>query len=122
MPHRACVWCFWCCGCFSACVTRSGSPPVCRFPSPALPGDTLTYNARLTSMNRRAARFEGEVLIGDRVWLGSRVMVMKGVEIGDDSVIAAGAVVTSSIPAGEGGAISALNSVVVTSTGATPGI
>ena len=40
------------------------------------------------------------VKIGDRVWLGSRVMVLKGVEIGDDSVIAAGAVVTNSIPPG----------------------
>lgn len=49
---------------------------------------------------RTSAGPSAPVHIGDRVWLGSRVMVMKGVEIGDDSVIAAGAVVTSSIPAG----------------------
>lgn len=39
-----------------------------------------------------------EVVIGDNVWLGSRVLVLKGVTIGRNSVIAAGAVVTVSIP------------------------
>lgn len=38
------------------------------------------------------------VCIGDNVWIGSRVMVLKGVNIGDHSVIAAGAVVTTDIP------------------------
>ncbi|MDB4754066.1 acyltransferase [Akkermansiaceae bacterium] len=38
------------------------------------------------------------VRIHDGVWLGSRVMVLKGVEIGENAVIAAGSVVTSSIP------------------------
>ena len=38
------------------------------------------------------------VEIGDNVWLGSRVMVLKGVSIGDNSVIAAMSVVTKSIP------------------------
>ena len=32
------------------------------------------------------------------MWLGSRVMVLKGVQIGEDAVVAAGAVVTRSIP------------------------
>ena len=39
------------------------------------------------------------VSIGDNVWLGSRVVVLKGVSIGDNSVIAAGSIVTQSIPA-----------------------
>lgn len=39
------------------------------------------------------------VKIGNNVWLGSRVMVLKGVTIGDNSVIAAGSVVTKSLPA-----------------------
>lgn len=38
------------------------------------------------------------VLIGDDVWLGSRVTVLKGARIGARSVIAAGAVVTGEIP------------------------
>lgn len=39
------------------------------------------------------------VFIGNNVWLGSRVMVLKGVTIGDNTVVAAGAVVTKSLPA-----------------------
>ena len=39
------------------------------------------------------------VTIGDNVWLGSRVMILRGVNIGDNSVIGAGSVVTHSIPA-----------------------
>ena len=38
------------------------------------------------------------VSIGDNVWLGSRIMVLKGVSIGSHSVIAAGSIVTQSIP------------------------
>ena len=35
-----------------------------------------------------------DIRIGDRVWLGARAMVMKGVSIGHDSVVGAGAIVT----------------------------
>jgi maltose O-acetyltransferase len=35
------------------------------------------------------------VRIGDRVWIGARVMVLPGVTIGDDVIVAAGAVVTA---------------------------
>jgi maltose O-acetyltransferase len=35
------------------------------------------------------------VRIGDRVWMGARVMVLPGVTIGDDVIVAAGAVVTA---------------------------
>jgi acetyltransferase-like isoleucine patch superfamily enzyme len=38
------------------------------------------------------------VVIEDRVWLGARVIVLKGVHIGQDSVVAAGSVVTSDVP------------------------
>ena len=37
--------------------------------------------------------------IGSRVWIGANVVITKGVTIGDNSVIAAGAVVTHDIPA-----------------------
>lgn len=38
------------------------------------------------------------VVIEDRVWLGSRVIILKGVHIGHDSVVGAGAIVTKSVP------------------------
>jgi len=38
------------------------------------------------------------VRVGNNVWLGSRVMVLKGVTIGDNSVVAAMSVVVHSIP------------------------
>jgi acetyltransferase-like isoleucine patch superfamily enzyme len=39
------------------------------------------------------------VVIGRNVWLGSKVIVARGVHIGDNAVIGAGAVVTRDIPA-----------------------
>jgi len=39
-----------------------------------------------------------DVQIGSNVWIGVNCIILKGVVIGDNSVIAAGSVVTSSIP------------------------
>jgi acetyltransferase-like isoleucine patch superfamily enzyme len=39
------------------------------------------------------------VEIGNNVWIGSRVIVLKGVHIGDGAVIGAGSVVTKDVPA-----------------------
>jgi acetyltransferase-like isoleucine patch superfamily enzyme len=41
-----------------------------------------------------------KTVIGDRVWLGANVTVLKGVTIGNDAVIGAGSVVTKDIPDG----------------------
>jgi acetyltransferase-like isoleucine patch superfamily enzyme len=40
----------------------------------------------------------GPIWIGDDVWIGARAIVLKGVEIGEGAVVAAGSVVTRSIP------------------------
>lgn len=47
----------------------------------------------------RPFRCTKPVVLGNNVWLGARVMVNKGVTIGDNSVIGAGSVVTADIPA-----------------------
>ena len=43
----------------------------------------------------------GAVSLGDHVWIGSKAIILKGVAIGNDSVVAAGAVVTHDVGAGE---------------------
>lgn len=42
----------------------------------------------------------GEVIVGNRVWIGTNVTILKGVRIGDGAVIAAGSVVTRDVPPG----------------------
>lgn len=50
---------------------------------------------------RRHLRPESQaIVLEENVWLGARVIVLPGVTIGRDSVIGAGSVVTSNIPAG----------------------
>jgi maltose O-acetyltransferase len=39
-----------------------------------------------------------DVVLEDNVWIGGKVIILKGVTIGKDSVVAAGSVVTHSIP------------------------
>lgn len=45
-------------------------------------------------------RDSAPITIGDRCWLGANVTVLPGVTIGDDVVVAAGAVVTRDLPGG----------------------
>ncbi|HXE46234.1 MAG TPA: acyltransferase [Conexibacter sp.] len=47
---------------------------------------------------QRQGMYSAPVRIGARAWLGMRVLVLPGVEIGDDAIVASGAVVSRSIP------------------------
>ena len=49
--------------------------------------------------NRSIERSNGDIIIGNDVWIGSRVMVLSGVTIGDGACIGACSVVTKDIPA-----------------------
>lgn len=49
---------------------------------------------------RREPGVTAPVLLRDNVWLGSEVMVLKGVEIGQDAVVGVRAVVSQSVAAG----------------------
>lgn len=40
------------------------------------------------------------VTIGDRVWIGAKAIILKGVTVGDGAVVAAGSVVTSDVAPG----------------------
>lgn len=47
----------------------------------------------------RPAIATAPVIISDNVWIGMNAVILKGVTIGENSVIAAGSVVTKSVPA-----------------------
>ena len=48
--------------------------------------------------DNRASMIPAPVVIGKNVWIGSHATVLAGVTVGDNSVIAAGAVVTKDVP------------------------
>jgi len=45
-------------------------------------------------------RLGAPIVIEDNVWIGTRAIILKGVTIGEGSVVGAGAVVTRSVPPG----------------------
>lgn len=48
---------------------------------------------------KRGNMFPAPVKIGNRVWIGAHATILSGVTIGDNSIVAAGAVVTKDVPA-----------------------
>lgn len=53
---------------------------------------------RLEPERRNELPESAPIILGENVWLGARVIVLRGVTIGADSVIGAGSVVTRDIP------------------------
>jgi maltose O-acetyltransferase len=49
-------------------------------------------------MNLQGFALEKQVVIGDDVWIGARVIILPGVHIGTGAVIGAGVVVTKDVP------------------------
>jgi acetyltransferase-like isoleucine patch superfamily enzyme len=68
-------------------------------------GALIGHNAVLATLNhdiapeKRNTMHPAPIVIGKNVWLGANVTVVPGVTIGDNAVIAAGAVVTKDVPA-----------------------
>ncbi len=67
-------------------------------------GDNCSISHDFTIMDSDAHKLNGvihtcPVSIENHVWIGTRVTIMNGVSIGEGAVIAAGALVTSDIPA-----------------------
>lgn len=68
---------------------------------------TFSWDVQLLDNDFHAITVDGveqpsaaPITLGDRVWVGTRAIVLKGVTIGDGAVVAAGAVVTKDVPAG----------------------
>ena len=65
-------------------------------------GTLISWDCCIMDRDYHAIR-EKEVMksihIGNRVWIGCKAIIFKGVTIGDGAVVAAGAVVTKDVPA-----------------------
>lgn len=49
---------------------------------------------------KRADMLPAPILLGKNVWVGAHATILSGVTVGDNAIIAAGAVVTKDVPAG----------------------
>ena len=58
----------------------------------------IDYPQYLSPELPKTSASKGPIIIGDDVWIGSRVTIMSGVRIGQGAVIAAGSVVVKDIP------------------------
>lgn len=66
-------------------------------------GDNCAISHDITIMDSDAHYLNGkkkteDVVIGNNVWIGTRVTILPGVKIGNGAIIAAGAVVTKNVP------------------------
>ncbi|EOH93033.1 sugar O-acetyltransferase [Enterococcus pallens] len=60
----------------------------------------FTTNHAIDSAERVAGGcYSKPVRIGNRVWLGANVVINQGVEIGDNTIVGSGSIVTKSLPA-----------------------
>jgi acetyltransferase-like isoleucine patch superfamily enzyme len=60
--------------------------------------DALALAPYLEGRPQRPKLRTAPVRIRDNVWIGMGAVILKGVEIGENSVVAAGAIVTKSVP------------------------
>lgn len=67
-------------------------------------GTLIGHNVVLTTLNhgispdKRHDLFPAPIHIGKNVWIGANVVILPGVTIGDNAVIAAGAIVSKNVP------------------------
>lgn len=68
-------------------------------------GSLIGSNVVMATINHgqnlinRTDNYPAPIHIGKKVWIGSHATILQGVTIGDNSIVAAGAVVTKDIPA-----------------------
>lgn len=68
-------------------------------------GVLIGHNVTLATLNHgfapedRSTTYPAPIIIEKKVWIGANVTVVSGVRIGENAIIAAGAVVTKDIPA-----------------------
>lgn len=66
-----------------------------------LDSDFHSTNMNPTIRREQLQAVDRPVVIGNNVWVGRNVIILKGVHIGDNSIIAAGSVVIKNIPSNQ---------------------
>lgn len=56
------------------------------------------HNYKAGPIHRRTEFITSPVIIGSNAWIGSNVVILKGVKIGKNSVVAAGSIVLDDVP------------------------
>lgn len=56
------------------------------------------HSGRLEIDKNKRIHTQAKITIGDNVWLAANVIVLAGVEIGENTIVAAGSIVTKDIP------------------------
>lgn len=76
-----------------------GSHPSRKFVSIHPAFFSTAHQSQITFADRQYFQEQKRTIIGNDVWIGARVIIPGGVNVGDGAVIAAGAVVTKDVPA-----------------------
>jgi acetyltransferase-like isoleucine patch superfamily enzyme len=89
--------------CLNGTVVHSNSAVFignnCLFGPGVVIVDNDAHNTSIDPVRRRQGKTnESPVIIGNNVWVGMHSIIMKGVHIGDNSIIAAGSIVTRNVP------------------------
>lgn len=71
-------------------------------------GCMIGYNVYIASIthpkehptDQSLPRYEADVKIGDRVWIGNNVVIREGITIGDEAIVGANSIVTHDVKAG----------------------
>lgn len=71
----------------------------CKFGHGTIILDSNSHNTSIDPLIRSTGKsIDSPVIIGNNVWVGMHSIILKGVHIGDNSIIAAGSVVTKNVP------------------------
>ena len=71
----------------------------CRFGPGSLLVDNDSHRVSMYVSERAKPPRSKAIIINNNVWIGMRSLILKGVEIGDNSIVAAHSVVTKNVPA-----------------------